>query len=244
MGPAEWILVIGAVGVFVIIAQRDYQRYKLQKAAVEKGLSLLPTGAPIWLASLKTGILVLALGIGLITMGSIGLANLPDPKNMRPPERQNEMQNKGPAPATRPDDTQPNAQVTQGQPQQFPGDNFQRPGGPGPGGPGPNGPPNGPGPGGPRLGRDGQPLPPHLQPGFVPQGQFDGPGPRDPRDLQRPVDGGGPKPNPIADAADARRVCHWAIGAGGVLAIVGFALTFFALFERKHVKPVSGDTAK
>lgn len=243
LGPPEWILLVGAVAVFAIIAQRDYQRYKLQKAAIEKGLSVLPTGAPIWLASLKKGVLVTACGAGLIVMGSIGLATLPDPRTIQLPPQQRQGNPPPPQPTTSGAETGSGQAALQGRPNDGPeGFNSFDPPPRGPGGPSGLRGPGGPGPQGnpqmrqPQFGADGRPLPgPDGKPPLGPDGRplfgMDG----------KPQMGpdGEPQFNPRRQAEQGRQMCIWAIGAGGVIALVGLVLTLFALVERKYVTPVS-----
>jgi hypothetical protein len=268
MGPVEWLLIIGAVAVFAIIAQRDYQRYKLEKAAVEKGLTVLPTGAPLWLASLKKGFLVLALGAGLVTMGGIGLATLPDPaKAPLPQGPQNPpLPPPGAGPATTPAaQTQTKPQPQDQNPPPPINQNFQNPPGGGPRGGiggGPGGGIGGPG-GMPRMNAEGlfvdfegRPLPPEEQrrlqqmrsmrqdgippmDGQRPQGGPQNPPPHlaQPPEAKNPA---GPRPfDPRQEAIEGRRMCYYAIGAGGVIGIIGLVLVIFSMLERKYVSSAS-----
>ena len=53
--------------------QHDRQRFALMKLAIEKGLTGLPFGLPIWLVSMRQGVMVLVLGIGLLLTGGLML---------------------------------------------------------------------------------------------------------------------------------------------------------------------------
>ncbi|NNM85098.1 MAG: hypothetical protein HKL96_04985 [Phycisphaerales bacterium] len=67
LGITAAILIVG--GYLVLRWQRDRQQYLLVQAAIERGLSHLPVAMPLWLASMRQGAMVLALGIGLIIAG-------------------------------------------------------------------------------------------------------------------------------------------------------------------------------
>lgn len=69
-GVVSAILVVG--GYVLLQWQRNSYRFQLSKAALERGLTDAPGGPPYWLTSLRQGIMMLALGIGLLAAGGAG----------------------------------------------------------------------------------------------------------------------------------------------------------------------------
>jgi hypothetical protein len=118
-GVAAALLLVG--GSILLRYQRDRHHFILTQAALEKGLTALPNGLPVWVVSLRQGILVMVLGIGLLAAGAgtcILATTLPGP----------------PAAATRPVRLPPGYDNVTAQPQPAPA----RPDGPA--GPPPEGP--------------------------------------------------------------------------------------------------------
>jgi hypothetical protein len=69
-GVTAAFLIVG--GAVLLRYQRDRQHFLLAKAAIERGGSpALPGQLPPWLISLRVGVVVLALGLGLIAAGAI-----------------------------------------------------------------------------------------------------------------------------------------------------------------------------
>src|SRR5438874_2667035 len=67
-------IAVGAVvlGTFVLRWYRMRHEFILTKLALEKGVTLFVPTQPSWLASLRQGVLILALGATLIVLGAIG----------------------------------------------------------------------------------------------------------------------------------------------------------------------------
>jgi hypothetical protein len=79
-GVAAAILLVG--GSLLLRWQRARLRFALAKIALEKGMPLFPGAPPLWLMSLRQGILLIALGIGLLAIGAFAVADakkVPDP---------------------------------------------------------------------------------------------------------------------------------------------------------------------
>jgi|GEM_PF-1311115 len=71
-GVTAAILAIG--GIILLRWQRNRNELSLLRAAMEKGVSVLPPGPPLWLLSLRQGVMILALGVGLCAVGAVGWA--------------------------------------------------------------------------------------------------------------------------------------------------------------------------
>lgn len=67
-GVAAAILLIG--GAVMLRWQRNRLQYALLQAALEKGGPPFPAGAPLWLTSLRQGVMILVLGVGLAVCGA------------------------------------------------------------------------------------------------------------------------------------------------------------------------------
>jgi hypothetical protein len=89
MAHAFWtgfgiVLAVLAVGGYIFLRwQQDRQRFELAKAALERGMTTFPGLPPLWLDSVRAGMMILTLGIGLLAAGELayGLAEqapLPD----------------------------------------------------------------------------------------------------------------------------------------------------------------------
>ena len=73
-GIAAAVLLVG--GAILLRYQRDRHHFLLAKAALEKGVALMPNGLPAWMASMRQGILAAVLGIGLLASGgALGVAS-------------------------------------------------------------------------------------------------------------------------------------------------------------------------
>src|SRR5437867_1421326 len=68
-GIAAGAVVLG-IGIFRWYRMR--QEFILTKLALEKGITQFPPTQPQWLVSLRQGLLIVALGAGLIVLGWIG----------------------------------------------------------------------------------------------------------------------------------------------------------------------------
>ncbi len=66
-GVATAILLVG--GSLLLRWQRARLRFALAKIALEKGTPLFPGAPPLWLMSLRQGIMLVALGVGLMAVG-------------------------------------------------------------------------------------------------------------------------------------------------------------------------------
>jgi len=59
------------VGGWVLLRwQQGRQQFAITKALIERGVTRLPDGPPFWLISLRNGMNVLVVGIGLVAVGS------------------------------------------------------------------------------------------------------------------------------------------------------------------------------
>ncbi len=79
-GVAAAVLLVG--GSLLLRWQRARLRFALAKIALEKGTPLFPGAPPLWLMSLRQGIMLIALGIGLMAIGAVAVADakkVPDP---------------------------------------------------------------------------------------------------------------------------------------------------------------------
>jgi hypothetical protein len=79
-GVAAAILLVG--GSLVLRWQRARLRFALAKIALEKGTPLFPGAPPLWLMSLRQGIMLIALSVGLMAVGAVAVADankVPDP---------------------------------------------------------------------------------------------------------------------------------------------------------------------
>lgn len=77
--PGIWPIVLIVCVVVVVLPalwvkwQNDRQRFSLLKMAIEKGMNSLPLGLPIWLLSLRQGVLVLVAGLAPLIVGGLTL---------------------------------------------------------------------------------------------------------------------------------------------------------------------------
>jgi hypothetical protein len=69
---AAAILLVG--GWVLLQWQRNRQQFSLMQQAIERGVRILPQGPPFWLLSLRQGLMILTLGIGLLIVGGIAWA--------------------------------------------------------------------------------------------------------------------------------------------------------------------------
>ncbi len=67
-GVAAAVLLVGTS--FALRWQRNRQRFELVRIALENGASAFPPGPAYWVASLREGLTILTLGIGLLISGS------------------------------------------------------------------------------------------------------------------------------------------------------------------------------
>lgn len=72
-----WISSFGVTAAVLVVCgyvllqwQRNRYRFRLMQTALERGITDYYEGPPFWLISLRQGIAVLALGIGLIVIGA------------------------------------------------------------------------------------------------------------------------------------------------------------------------------
>jgi hypothetical protein len=72
LGITAAILMIG--GYILLQWQRNRYRYRLMQIALERGIANFSEGPPFWVISLRRGISILALGIGLMIVGGIAVA--------------------------------------------------------------------------------------------------------------------------------------------------------------------------
>ena len=70
------VIVIGALIALAMFFrwQHDRQRLSVLKSAIEKGLTHLPATLPMWLSSLRQGIMLATLGVALLIVGVIAVA--------------------------------------------------------------------------------------------------------------------------------------------------------------------------
>ena len=61
--------------------QRDRERFSLMKTALEKGVTRFPGTPPYWLVSLRQGVTLSAVGIGLVGAGGGALVAGPQRPN-------------------------------------------------------------------------------------------------------------------------------------------------------------------
>ena len=80
-GVTTAILVIG--GYVLLQWQRNRHRYQLMQAAVERGITEFPNTPPYWLVSMRQGVAILALGVGLLIVGGAAYALT---QGVQPPE--------------------------------------------------------------------------------------------------------------------------------------------------------------
>jgi len=72
------------VGGYVFLQwQRNQHRYRLMQAALERGMTDFCEGPPFWLISLRQGIAVLVLGLGLMAVGAVAFTLA---QGIEPPE--------------------------------------------------------------------------------------------------------------------------------------------------------------
>jgi hypothetical protein len=68
-GATAALLVVG--GAVFLRWQRSRQEFALTQAAMERGASVPLQGPPAWLASLRQGVMLVVLGLGLAVMGGV-----------------------------------------------------------------------------------------------------------------------------------------------------------------------------
>ncbi|MCX5662568.1 MAG: hypothetical protein NTW19_23045 [Planctomycetota bacterium] len=240
-GAIAALLLIG--GPVILAWQRNRQQYDLMRAAMERGITRFAEGPPLWLVSLRQGLLITTLGVGLLIVGggAWGLASwVPMPTttggHLGPGQGkpQGPQENKKPnepgkaGPEHESDEMQPPPRPPEG----MDGERPPRPGedrGPGFGPPG--------GPGGP--------------------GDFDGPPgrPRGPMgEIGRPGRPGGPMgamlppppPNPAWERwhrAQAQLVIgQVAVACGVILTLLGVVRTAFARAERRILDGIANSS--
>lgn len=242
--PSNALNVLLGVAVVALVAgwaltrwQRDRLRFGLMRTALEKGVTRFPGVPPYWLVSLRQGVTLLALGLGLGIAGSAAwwLA------------RGVEMPATPQAPTTQPAQGQPAQQSRSREDDEGPG--YYRPGPP------PDRNPDGPPPersqGGPHHGPPDDPLglgPPHQGP------PHQGPPPHGP--LQHaplpqadPERGRQPRPEPFDPARERwhRAEAQQTIGlvtlaAGFILVILGIVRIAFAKVERQFASESEENT--
>ena len=85
--PLAVTLVI-AVAALIALAMllrwhHDHQRLAIMKLAIEKGVTHLPTTLPMWLSSLRQGIMLTTLGLALLIVGgaAVAMVHSPGPSN-------------------------------------------------------------------------------------------------------------------------------------------------------------------
>ena len=72
------------VGGYVLLQwQRNQHRYRLMQTALERGMSDFCEGPPFWLISLRQGVAVLVLGLGLMAAGAVAFTLA---RGIEPPE--------------------------------------------------------------------------------------------------------------------------------------------------------------
>ena len=71
-GATAAVLLAG--GWIALRWQRDRHQFALAQRAIERGISAFPGGPPFWLASLRQGLMVLTLGVGLVVVGWTAVA--------------------------------------------------------------------------------------------------------------------------------------------------------------------------
>ncbi len=71
--------------------QQDRQRLMVLKLAIEKGVTFWPNSVPMWLNSLRQGIMLATLGVALLIVGGIAVTMAPS-GSMREPGRPRMMQ--------------------------------------------------------------------------------------------------------------------------------------------------------
>lgn len=117
LGVAAAILLVG--GWVLLQWQRQRHRFELMRLALERG-SPLTAGIPLWLVSLRQGVVILTLGVGLLIAGAVARGmvrgvqpppvssvrnemrpDAPPPQPPPPPSEQQDGENPGPPP--RPD---------------------------------------------------------------------------------------------------------------------------------------------
>jgi len=88
-----WVSSFGVTGAILIVGgyvllqwQRNRYRFQLAKEALERGISESPSGPPYWVLSLRQGLMILVLGLGLLLAGGAlyGLAvGIPPPESFQ-----------------------------------------------------------------------------------------------------------------------------------------------------------------
>ena len=68
-GAAAAIVLIG--GAVLLRWQRNRLQFQLMQTAIEKGVPPMPGAAPLWLLSLRQGVMILVLGVGLLIAGAL-----------------------------------------------------------------------------------------------------------------------------------------------------------------------------
>jgi hypothetical protein len=75
-GAAAAILLVG--GYVLLRWQRDRQQFLLMHKAMERGINALAGGPPFWVVSLRQGLMILTLGVGLVVVGLVAVQTVPD----------------------------------------------------------------------------------------------------------------------------------------------------------------------
>ena len=216
-------LLNGAIGLAAILLvagwiftrwQRDRHRFALMQLALEKGVTRFPGTPPYWVMSLRQGVTLTAVGVGLMVVGG-GAWSLSSRVEM---PKETAVVPALTAPTTRParEGAQPEPERRPG-----PGDEWNRP---------PhlrNGPPGGPedneGPEGPR----GPRHEPGRGPAFDPQ-QPPPPQPEHPHES--------PDRERWHRAEAQRTIGLTSVGVGFILTLLGLVRIGFAKIEQTHVK--------
>ena len=224
-GATAAVALIG--GAVLLRWQRNRLQFNLMQTAIERGVPPLQGAPPLWLVSLRQGVMILVLGIGLTVIGAVShhTANevaMPAFSATTQPgmfggamgfRPQRPMDNAGP---DGPEDGPPDGPPGYGRGPAFrPGQN----GPPGRFGGGPGG-----GPGGALGGPQGG-----FQIGGPPEGQG---GP--------PRGGGNPAMERWHRAQDQKAVATVAMGSGFILALLGLVRVLFAYTERRYAGDAKG----
>jgi len=75
-GAASAILLVG--GYILLRWQRDRQQFLLMHKAMERGINALAGGPPFWVVSLRQGLMILTLGVGLLVVGWVAVITVPE----------------------------------------------------------------------------------------------------------------------------------------------------------------------
>jgi len=111
-GVTAAVLLVG--GWVALRWQRDRHQFTLAQRALERGVNAFPGGPPFWLVSLRQGLMVLTLGVGLIVVGwlAVAMAGNPEPPPAafmpaQPPRPVEPLDEPGPPPRDFPRDARP-----------------------------------------------------------------------------------------------------------------------------------------